>query len=63
MHKLCLTQLYRWRHSVSDVAEYVTTEKVTRIYFQYTSCIHIVLPNSEPYNKLSTTIEDGHLMA
>jgi hypothetical protein len=23
----------------------------------------IVLPNSEPYNKLFTTTEDGHLMA
>jgi hypothetical protein len=30
----CLTQVDRWRHSVSDVVEYVTTEKVTRIYFQ-----------------------------
>jgi hypothetical protein len=29
----CLTQVDRWRHSVSDVVEYVTTEKVTRIYF------------------------------
>jgi hypothetical protein len=38
--KLCLTQVDRWRHSVSDVVEYVTTEKVTRIYFQHTSCIH-----------------------
>jgi hypothetical protein len=24
---------------------------------------HIVLPNSEPYNKLFTTTEEGHLMA
>jgi hypothetical protein len=24
---------------------------------------HIVLPNSEPYNKLLTTTEFGHLMA
>jgi hypothetical protein len=37
---LCLTQVDRWRHSVSDVVEYVTTGKVTRIYFQHTSCIH-----------------------
>jgi hypothetical protein len=36
----CLTQVDRWRHSVSDVVEYVTTEKVTTIYFQYTSCVH-----------------------
>jgi hypothetical protein len=33
--RLCLTQVDRWRHSVSDVVEYVTTEKVTRIYFQH----------------------------
>jgi hypothetical protein len=38
--ELCLTQVDRWRHSVSDVVEYVITEKVTRIYFQHTSCIH-----------------------
>jgi hypothetical protein len=38
--RLCLTQVDRWRHSVSDVVEYVTTEKVTRIYFQHTSCVH-----------------------
>jgi hypothetical protein len=25
--RLCLTQVDRWRHSVSDVVEYVTTEK------------------------------------
>jgi hypothetical protein len=36
----CLTQVDRWRNSVSDVVEYVTTEKVTTIYFQHTSCIH-----------------------
>jgi hypothetical protein len=36
----CLTQVDRWRHSVSDVVEYVTTENVTRIYFQNTSCIN-----------------------
>jgi hypothetical protein len=24
---------------------------------------HIVLPNSEPYNKIFTATEDGHLMA
>jgi hypothetical protein len=30
--RLCLTQVDRWRHSVSDVVQYVTTEKVTRIY-------------------------------
>jgi hypothetical protein len=29
----CLTQVDRWHHSVSDVVEYVTTKKVTRIYF------------------------------
>jgi hypothetical protein len=34
--RLCLTQVDRWRHSLSDVVEYVTTEKVTRIYFQHT---------------------------
>jgi hypothetical protein len=39
-HRLCLTQVDRWRLSVSGVVEYVTTEKVTRIYFQHTSCIH-----------------------
>jgi hypothetical protein len=33
--RLCLTQVDRWRHSVSDVVEYVTTEKVTRLYFQH----------------------------
>jgi hypothetical protein len=33
----CLTQVDRRRHSVSDVVEYVTTEKVTRIYFQHAS--------------------------
>jgi hypothetical protein len=26
--KLCLKQADRWRHSVSDVVEYVTTEKL-----------------------------------
>jgi hypothetical protein len=45
----CLTQVDRWRHSVSDVVEYVTTEKVTRICFQHTSCIHTQVGNS---NKL-----------
>jgi len=44
--RLCLTQVDRWRHSVSDVVEYVTTEKVTRIYFQHTSCIHTPVGNS-----------------
>jgi hypothetical protein len=44
--RLCLTQLDRRRHSVSDVVEYVTTEKVTRIYFQHTSCIHTPVGNS-----------------
>jgi hypothetical protein len=44
--KLCLTQVDRWRHSVSDVVEYVTTEKVTRIYFEHTSCIHTQVGNS-----------------
>jgi hypothetical protein len=39
--RLYLTQVERWRHSVSDVVEYVTTEKVTTIYFQHTSCIFI----------------------
>jgi hypothetical protein len=29
--ELCLTQVDRWRHSVSDVVEYVTTEKVTKV--------------------------------
>jgi hypothetical protein len=29
--KLCLTQVDRWRHSVSDIVECVTTEKVTII--------------------------------
>jgi hypothetical protein len=43
--RLCLTQVYRWRHSVSDVVEYIT-EKVTRIYFQHTSCIHTPVGNS-----------------
>jgi hypothetical protein len=38
--RLNLTQVDRWRHSVNDVVEYVSTEKVTRIYFQHTSCIH-----------------------
>jgi hypothetical protein len=37
--RLCLTKVDRWRHSVSDVVEYVMTEKVARIYFQHTSCI------------------------
>jgi hypothetical protein len=41
-----LTQVDRWRHSVSDVVEYVTTEKVTRIFFQHTSCIHTPVGNS-----------------
>jgi hypothetical protein len=44
--RLCLTQVDRWRHSVSDVVEYVTTEKVTRIYFQHTYCIHTPVGNS-----------------
>jgi hypothetical protein len=44
--KLCITQVDRWRHSVSDVVEYVTTEKFTRIYFQHTSCIHTPVKNS-----------------
>jgi hypothetical protein len=44
--KLCLTQVDRWRHSVNDVVEYVTTEKVTRIYFQNTSCINTPVGNS-----------------
>jgi hypothetical protein len=44
--RLCLMQEDRWRHSVSDVVEYVTTEKVTRIYFQYTSCIHTQVGHS-----------------
>jgi hypothetical protein len=42
----CLTQVERWRHSVSDVVEYVTTEKVTRIYFKHASCIHTPVGNS-----------------
>jgi hypothetical protein len=45
-YQLCLTQVDRWRHSVSDVVEYVTTENVTRIYFQHTSCIHTPVGNS-----------------
>jgi hypothetical protein len=44
--RLCLMQVYRWRHSVSDVVEYVTTEKVTRIYFQHISCVHTPVGNS-----------------
>jgi hypothetical protein len=28
-----LTQVYRWHHSVTDVVEYVTTEKVTKSIF------------------------------
>jgi hypothetical protein len=28
------------------VVEYVTTEKVTRVYFQHTSCIHTPVGNS-----------------
>jgi hypothetical protein len=44
--RLCLTQVDRWRHSVSDVVEYVTTEKVTRIYFQHTSCVNTPMENS-----------------
>jgi hypothetical protein len=44
--RLCLTQVDRRRHSVSDVAEYVTTEKVTRIYFQHISCVHTPVGNS-----------------
>jgi hypothetical protein len=43
--RLCLTQVDRWRHSVSDVVEYVTAEKVTRIYFQHTSCVHTPVGN------------------
>jgi hypothetical protein len=31
--KLCLTQVDRWRHSVSDIAEYVTTEKLLESIF------------------------------
>jgi hypothetical protein len=42
----CLTQVGRWRHSVSDVVEYVITVKVTRIYFQHTSCVHTPVGNS-----------------
>jgi hypothetical protein len=42
----CLTQVDRWHHSVSDVVEYVTTKKVTRIYFQHPSCIHMPVGNS-----------------
>jgi hypothetical protein len=30
---LCLTQVDRWRHSVSDVVEYVTTEKLLESVF------------------------------
>jgi hypothetical protein len=44
--RLCLTQVDRWRHSGSDVVEYVITEKVTRIYFQCTSCIHTQVGHS-----------------
>jgi hypothetical protein len=44
--RLCLTQVDRWRHSVSDVVEYVITEKVTRIYFQHSSCVHTPVGNS-----------------
>jgi hypothetical protein len=44
--RLCLTQVDKWRHSVSDVVEYVATEKVTRIYFQHTSCVHTPVGNS-----------------
>jgi hypothetical protein len=39
-------QVDRWRPSVSDVVEYVTIEKVTRIYFEHTSCIHTPVENS-----------------
>jgi hypothetical protein len=45
-NRLCLTQVDRWRNSVSDVVEYVTTEKVSRIYFQHTSCVHTPVGNS-----------------
>jgi hypothetical protein len=31
--RLCLTQVDRWRHSVSDVVEYVTTEKLLDFIF------------------------------
>jgi hypothetical protein len=31
---------------VSDVVEYVTTEKVTTMYFQHTSCVHTPVGNS-----------------
>jgi hypothetical protein len=44
--KLCLTQVNRWHHSFSDVVVYVTTQKVTRFYFQCTSCIHTAVGNS-----------------
>jgi hypothetical protein len=33
--------------SLSDVVEYVTTEKVNRIYFQHTFCIHTPVRNSD----------------
>jgi hypothetical protein len=46
VNRRCLTQADRWRHSVSDVVEYVTTENVTRIYFQHTSCVHTPVRNS-----------------
>jgi hypothetical protein len=44
--RLGLTQVDRCRHSVSDVVEYVATEKVARICFQNTSCIHTPVGNS-----------------
>jgi hypothetical protein len=54
--RLCLKQLDRWRHSLSDVAEYVTTEKVTRIYFQHTSYIHTPVGNSNTLGLYSLII-------
>jgi hypothetical protein len=43
---LCMYRGWNFSHSVSDVVEYVTTEKVTRIYFQHTYCVRTPVGNS-----------------
>jgi hypothetical protein len=48
--RLCLTQVDRWRHSVSDVVEYVTTDKVTRICFNILAVFIRQWDNSSRHN-------------
>jgi hypothetical protein len=50
-------------HHCYDVNVSTMLILLARVYRLAVGALLLVLPNSEPYNKLFTTTEDGHLMA